>query len=149
MERAMTQSYATCIFCRIAAGTAPAHFVYQDARIAAFLDINPIRPGHVQIVPRAHVPYFDDLPPDLAADIIFLGQRLAKLLKARSNVRRVAFCFTGGDVPHAHAHVLPLVAPTDITSRRYIAEEQITFRAMPRASEDELAEMAAALRAGL
>jgi histidine triad (HIT) family protein len=57
--------------------------------------------------------------------------------------------FTGTDIAHAHAHVLPLVEPTDITSRRYIAEEHLTFRSTPRAPDDELAATAAALRAAL
>ena len=47
-------------------------------------------------------------------------------------MKRVAFLFTGGDVPHAHAHVVPMVAGTDITSRRYIAEEDLTFQSTPR-----------------
>ncbi len=136
----------TCIFCRIARGDAPAHIVHADERIVAFLDINPIRPGHLQIVPRAHIPYFDDLPPDLAAAIIATGQRLARILKQTQGVGRVAFCFTGLDIAHAHAHVIPLHAPTDITSRRYIAEENLTFRAAPRAPEEELAALAERLR---
>jgi histidine triad (HIT) family protein len=100
-------------------------------------------------VPRVHVPYFDDLPADLAAAIIGAGQRLAKALKRIQGVSRVAFCFTGSDIAHAHAHVVPLHAPTDITSRRYIAEERVTFRPTPRAPEDDLAAVAARLRAEL
>ncbi len=100
-------------------------------------------------MPRDHIPSFDDLRSDLAGDILQLGQRLAKLLKERFQVRRVAFCFMGSDVPQLHAHVVPLVAPTDITSRRYIGEEQLTFRATPRVSSDELGSIAADLRLAL
>jgi len=135
-----------CVFCRIVRGEVPAQIVHQDDKLVAFLDIHPIRPGHLQIVPRDHYAYFDDLPPDLAADTIRLGQRLAAILKRTEGVRRVSFCFTGGDVAHAHAHVVPLHALTDITSRRYIAEEQLTFRPTPRASDAELAAQAERLR---
>lgn len=135
-----------CLFCRIARGEAPAHIVHQDERLIAFLDIHPIRPGHLQIVPRDHYAYFDDLPSDLAADAIRLGQRLAVLLKRTERVRRVSFCFTGGDIAHAHAHVVPLLAPTDLTSRRYIAEENLTFRPTPRIPDAELAAQAERLR---
>ncbi len=135
-----------CLFCRIARGEASAHIVHQDKRLIAFLDIHPIRPGHLQIVPRDHYAYFDDLPPDLAADAIRLGQRLAVLLKRTERVRRVSFCFTGGDIAHAHAHVVPLLAPTDLTSRRYIAEENLTFRPTPRIPDAELAAQAERLR---
>jgi len=138
-----------CLFCAIATGRAPAHIVYESPNILAFLDIAPIRTGHVQIITKEHYPYFDDLPPALAAEIVEAGQRLAKALKLTQGVNRVSFLFTGGDVPHVHAHVVPMVAPTDITSRRYIAEEKITFLAMPRLSDDELAATAHQLRTAL
>lgn len=143
----MTHSHSTeCLFCRIVRGEVPAQIVHQDERLVAFLDIHPIRPGHLQIVPRDHHAYFDDLPPELAAAMIHLGQRLAQALKRTEKVRRVSFCFTGGDVAHAHAHIVPLHAPTDITSRRYIAEETLTFRPTPRIPDTELAAKAERLR---
>ncbi|BCJ91041.1 histidine triad protein [Terrihabitans soli] len=138
-----------CLFCRIAKGELPSHPVYEGERLYAFLDINPIRPGHVQIIPREHFAYFDDLPADLAAEILQLGQKLSKVLKAQYGVKRVAFLFTGGDVPHAHAHLVPMVEGTDITSRRYIAEEQLTFRPTPRVPDEELAKTAGTIRASL
>ena len=136
-----------CLFCRIARGIIPAHLVYESSRLVAFLDIQPIRPGHVLIVPREHFPYFDALPPEVAHEILDLGQKLAPVLRRQWGVERVGFMFTGTDVPHAHAHVLPLVAPTDITSRRYIAEEQLTFRTAPRVPDPELAATATLLKA--
>ncbi|MGH6880488.1 HIT family protein [Hypericibacter sp.] len=135
-----------CLFCKIAAGTVPGHILHEDEAIVAFLDINPIRDGHAQIVPRVHHAYFDELPPELASRILHLGQRLAVVLKRLYGVRRVAFCFTGGDVPHAHAHLVPMHMPTDITSRRYIVEEKLTFRATPRVPDATLAETALRLR---
>jgi histidine triad (HIT) family protein len=60
-------------------------------------------------------------------------------------VRRIAFAFTGGDVDHAHAHVFPIVEKTDITSRRYVVEQQVTFREAPRMHDDDLAEHKAKL----
>ena len=120
-----------------------AHVVYESQQVVAFLDINPIRLGHIQIIPLEHFDYFDDLPPTLAAEIINVGQRLARALKIVRNVSRVAFLFTGGDIPHAHAHVVPMVEFDDITSRRYIVEETVTYRDAPRADEDDLVSCAA------
>lgn len=145
----MSDAKPTCLFCRIAAREVPSHAVYEDERIYAFLDIGPIRPGHTQIVPKTHYDYFDQLPPDLAAHIVQTGQRLAKAMKAIYGVERVAFAFTGGDVAHAHAHVVPMHESTDITSRRYIAEERVTFRALPRPSPDEMASHAGQLALAL
>jgi histidine triad (HIT) family protein len=138
-----------CIFCRIASGAIPAHVVYRSPRVVAFLDIHPIRAGHVQIIAREHFAYFDALPAEVASEIFGLAQRLAPVLRERWHVERVAFLFTGTDIAHAHAHVLPLVEPTDITSRRYIAEANVTFQSAPRAPDSELAATAAMLEAAL
>ena len=145
----MTAHSSPCLFCRIARRECPAHIVYEDNYLVAFLDTGPIRPGHVQIIPRDHYPTFDDLTAELASRIIILGQRLARILKAKNGVSRAAFLFTGGDIAHAHAHVLPVIEPTDITSRRYIAEDDISFRPIPRPSDEELGQVALGLRQAL
>lgn len=138
-----------CLFCLIAQGRVPSETVYSSERVVAFLDIQPIRPGHVQIVPREHFPYFEDLPLEVATEILAVGQRLARVLKQRYDVPRVAFLFTGGDIAHAHAHVVPMVSPTDITSTQYIVERPLSFQATPRASAAELHEVGEALRTAL
>jgi histidine triad (HIT) family protein len=139
-----------CLFCRIARQEVPAHEVFRSDQLVAFLDIGPIREGHVQIIPRQHYETFDDLPPDLGSQIMSLAQRIARAQKQIYGLQRVAFLFTGGDIAHAHAHVVPLVEKTDITSRRYIIEPKLTFRPLPRPSEEVLCRTAAdlALRLG-
>lgn len=138
-----------CIFCRIVAGEIPSTRIYEDDDIVAFLDIRPIREGHVLILPKQHYEYYEQLPPELAAGIITLGQKIARAAKKLYGVQRVGFMFTGTDVAHAHAHVVPMVEGTDITSRRYIAEEKLTFRALSPVAADELAKAAAKLKAAL
>ena len=138
-----------CLFCRIVAGELPAEVIYQDDLVMAIADICPIRTGHTQIVSRQHVPYFEDLPDATASRIIHVGQRLSRAMKNLYGVPRVAFALTGGDHAHVHAHVVPMHENTDITSRRYIVEEKLIFRSMPRATVEELASSAAALRAAL
>lgn len=138
-----------CLFCGIVTGELPAEIVYQDDLVMAIADIHPIRAGHIQIVSCKHVPYFEDLPGATASRIIHVAQRLSRAMKGIYGVERVAFALTGGDHAHVHAHVVPMHDKTDITSRRYIAEEKITFRSTPRASDEELASCATALRAAL
>lgn len=138
-----------CLFCRIGQGAVPAVEVFRNKRIVAFLDICPIREGHLQIVPCAHYETFDDLPPNLASEVLLLAQRLAKAQKALFKVDRVGFLFTGGDIAHAHAHLVPLVAKTDITSRRYIANAELTWQSLPTPEEGEMRRTAAAIRAML
>ena len=138
-----------CIFCRIAKGEIPSHVVYEDAELKAFLDIHPIRPGHVLIVPKAHYDYYESLPPALAASIVHLGQRLGKAMKAHYGVERVAFLFTGTDVAHVHAHVVPMHEKSDITSPVYIEQKGLTFGLAPRADDEALRSTVTALAEGL
>jgi len=138
-----------CLFCRIIQREVAAHVVYEDDRVLAFLDRGPIRPGHTQIVPREHFAYFDDAPADVLAAIVTVGQKLARAMKQTLHVPRVAFLFTGGDIAHVHAHAVPIHEETDITSRRYITEQTVTFRGLPCASERELARTASDLRRAL
>lgn len=132
----------TCPFCTIANDPNDPVVAYRDARLAVFADRHPIRTGHVQIVTRAHYETFDAVPPDLAAELLWLGQRIARLQKRMFGVKRVGFVFTGNDVPHVHAHVLPLFARDDITSARYGHEAHYI-------SQKEQAQTAAVLRQAL
>jgi histidine triad (HIT) family protein len=138
-----------CLFCRIIQREVAAHIIYEDECVLAFLDRGPIRPGHTQIVPREHFAYFDDAPADVLAATVTVGQKLARAMKRTLRVPRVAFLFTGGDIAHVHAHAVPIHEKTDITSRRYIVEETVTFRGLPPASEGELARTARDLRRAL
>ncbi len=137
-----------CPFCRIADGSAAAHIVAEGPRVVAFADHKPLRRGHLQVIPRAHVEHFDALPPDLARDVFALAQDLARVLKTAYAVSRVGFVFTGHDVPHCHAHLVPLYRSDDITSLRYFDVDGDT---LPRrdlwATEPKLAEEARRLRA--
>ena len=113
-----------CAFCGIARDGAQAVVLYEDTDVVAFLDRAPIRPGHAQVIPRRHVVSFDELPGPLATTIVTLAQRLAMRMKAVFHVERVALLFSGGDVAHVHAHVIPLHEKTDITSARYLVSPQ-------------------------
>ncbi len=102
-----------CIFCRIVSGELPASVVYEDDQVIAFLDIQPINPGHVLVVPKYHAQSMEDLPEEDAAHMMRVGQIIDKALR-KSDLRcegvnmfiadgRVA----GQDVDHIHLHVFP------------------------------------------
>ena len=104
---------ATCIFCRILDGEAPASFVYQDDQIAAFMDLYPVTPGHLLVVPREHRRGLRDLPPELGAQMFTVAQLMTDALW-ESDVRTEGFNLFLADgeiamqeVPHAHLHVIP------------------------------------------
>ena len=126
-----------CILCKIAKHEIPAAIVYEDSDVIALMCAEPLRPGHVLVNSREHFPYFDDVPNEVASKIFHVGQLLARALKALYGVSRVAFAFTGGDIPHTHGHLVPMHEKTDITSRLYIAEEQLTFRDVPQMPLEE------------
>ena len=63
-----------CIFCKIAAGEIPSTRVYEDDACIAFLDIGPVTPGHVLVVPRAHYPGITETPDDAAAHLLSVGK---------------------------------------------------------------------------
>lgn len=107
-----------CPFCAIAAGQTPAALITQSSSLVAFLDGNPIRRGHLRIVPRAHFPHFNALPPGLAADLLDLGQRLAAAQRSLFKVDRVGFLFPADAIPHAQVQLVPLLSAGDVAGRR-------------------------------
>ena len=102
-----------CIFCRIAAGTAPASLVYQDEHCVAFLDIHPVNPGHLLVVPRRHAANLAELDAADGERLFQVGQRLAQALR-RSGLRCEGVNLfladgeaAGQEVFHVHLHVFP------------------------------------------
>ena len=134
-----------CLFCRIARGDLPAHKVHEDDHILAFLDLHPIRPGHVLVIPKAHHVWFEDLPEDLATRITGCAQRLARAMKRLYRVERVAMFYTGIHVPHAHAHVVPMHHVHDVSSAAYLAEGVESYAIPPQLPKDEMSRIAKAL----
>jgi histidine triad (HIT) family protein len=105
-----------CVFCAIVDDRAPASVVYEDEEAIAFLDINPVTPGHLLVVPRAHLPMLADLDDDLAGHLFNVAKRLAAALRA-SDVRAdgINLFYADGkaalqEIFHAHLHVIPRYA---------------------------------------
>lgn len=136
-----------CLFCRIAAGALPAHKVYEDDQIMAFLDLHPIRPGHALVIPKEHHVWFEDLPIDLATAITTCAQGLARAMKRLYKVERVAMFYTGIHVSHAHAHVVPMHHVHDVSSRAYLAEGSDAYAVPPQLPAAEMAAIAGQLQA--
>ena len=99
-----------CLFCKIANKSMDAVILWEDSDLVIFLDNTPLREAHCQIITKEHYETFDAMPPELAAKVLHAGQRLARKLKATYHVDRVAFLFTGGDVPHAYPLQLDVAA---------------------------------------
>ncbi len=101
---------ASCLFCSIVAGEAPAHVALEDDVAIAFLDIRPLFHGHVLLVPRRHVATLVDLPSDEIGPLFERARTLAgavvDALGAQGSF--VALNNTvSQSVPHLHIHVVP------------------------------------------
>ena len=103
-----------CIFCRIITGEAPASFVQRDDLVSAFLDIRPVTPGHLLIIPNQHVEASHDLPDATANRLFAVGRRFARALRTSGAVRADGVnlfvadgAAAGQEVFHAHLHVIP------------------------------------------
>lgn len=102
-----------CVFCNIVAGTAAASFVHRDDLVAAFLDIRPVTPGHLLVVPNQHLVSIADVPADVVARIFTVARDLAGALR-QSGIRADGVNLSladgeaaGQEVWHAHVHVIP------------------------------------------
>ena len=109
-------SAANCIFCAIVAGSAPASVVYEDAELLAFMDIRPVTPGHLLIIPKRHAVYLVDLDDSTGARMFTVAMRLAQALRA-SGLRCEGINLFQADgeaafqeVFHTHLHVFPRFA---------------------------------------
>ena len=102
-----------CIFCEILAGKLPASIVHQDAICTAFMDIQPVNPGHVLVIPNQHAAFLADLDPDTGAHIFRIAQRTAAALRISGvKCEGVNFFLADGEaamqeVFHVHLHVFP------------------------------------------
>jgi histidine triad (HIT) family protein len=107
---------ADCVFCAIAAGSAPASIVYDDADLLAFMDIRPVTPGHLLVVPKRHAPFLVDLDEATGARMFSVAMRLAQAVRASGlRCEGINLFLADGEaafqeVFHAHLHVIPRFA---------------------------------------
>lgn len=100
----------SCIFCKIVAGTIPANVVYEDKSVIAFLDIDPLFPGHVLLCPRDHYPTLTELPLPLAGPVMEKTQLMAAAVEAALDAEGTFIAINNRVsqlVPHLHVHVVP------------------------------------------
>jgi histidine triad (HIT) family protein len=109
MEFAMSN----CIFCNLLSGLAPANFIHRDDLCAAFMDIHPVNPGHVLVVPFIHTVTLSELERETAGHILQVAQRVDIALRASGikcegvNLFLADGHIAGQEVMHVHLHVIP------------------------------------------
>lgn len=110
------------IFTKIVKGEIPAHKVYEDDKVLAFLDIYPAQPGHTLVIPKTQVEFVWDLADDEYQAVMMASKKVALRLREVLQTRYVGEKIIGVDVPHAHVQLIPFdtvdqfKAPQDMTA---------------------------------
>lgn len=114
------------IFSKIIAGEIPCHKIAEDDKHFAFLDIMPLKTGHVLVIPKKEVDYIFDLPSDELAALHAFSQTIAHAIKKAMQCKRVGVAVIGLEVPHAHIHLIPmnLVSDMDFTRPKLKPDNQ-------------------------
>ncbi len=102
------------IFSKIAAGEIPSYKVAEDDKHYAFLDINPVAPGHTLVIPKKEVDYIFDLSDDEYRDLQLFAKRVAEAMKKSLPCKKVGVAVIGLEVPHAHIHLVPINKESDM-----------------------------------
>lgn len=102
----------SCVFCGIIAKTIPSHIVYETDEVLAFLDIHPVHPGHVLVVPKQHAETLTDLSQSALATWIQAVPTVARALQVVTgcegyNLLQNNGAAAGQVIPHVHLHVIP------------------------------------------
>jgi histidine triad (HIT) family protein len=101
-----------CVFCRIVGDDLPSRTVYEDDEIQAFLDANPLAPGHTLVVPKDHHDRLNDLPEGTALSLVGVMYRLLDPIERTVDADATTVAFNNGpaagqEIPHVHGHVIP------------------------------------------
>lgn len=102
------------IFSRIAAGEIPSYKVAEDKDHFAFLDINPVHPGHVLVIPRKETDYIFDLSDEEYSSLMLFAKRVAKAIRKAIPCKKVGVTVIGLDVNHIHVHLVPMETGADM-----------------------------------
>lgn len=102
-----------CIFCGVVEGRLPASRVYEDDVVMAFMDIRPVNPGHLLVIPKRHFEFMGDMDEETGAHLFRITLRVQQAMRRSLskcegiNLFLADGAVAGQEVPHVHMHVLP------------------------------------------
>lgn len=102
------------IFSKIIAGEIPSYKIAENEKFFAFLDIFPLREGHVLVVPKTETDKFFDLSDDYLSEMLVFAKPIAKAIERSFNCNRCGLEVIGLEVPHAHLHLIPINSANDL-----------------------------------
>ncbi|MDX1765803.1 MAG: HIT family protein [Candidatus Saccharimonadales bacterium] len=101
-------SAAKCSLCKLVTGEKKAHKIYEDEKVVAFLDPEPVTGGHTVIIPKKHQEYIWDLDQDNYQHLMLKARDIALRQRMIIKPLRIGVVIDGSDAPHAHFHLIPL-----------------------------------------
>lgn len=102
------------VFTKIITGEIPSYKIKENDKFIAFLDVFPLRAGHVLVVPKIEVDKLFDLPDDYLAEILQFAQPIARAIEKSFDCKRCGISVVGIEVPHAHVHLIPINNANDL-----------------------------------
>jgi histidine triad (HIT) family protein len=102
------------IFSKIIAGDIPSYKISENEKFFAFLDIYPLREGHVLVVPRTETDKFFDLDDEYLRDMLLFAKPIAHAIEKSFKCDRCGISVVGLEVPHAHMHLIPINSANDL-----------------------------------
>lgn len=102
------------IFTKIIEGEIPGTFVWRDERCVAFMAINPLRQGHVLVVPKDEVDHWLDCPSDLRHHLMEVSRAIGEAIHEVYEPEKVGLMIAGLEVPHLHIHLVPIDGVRDL-----------------------------------
>ncbi len=105
------------LFTKIIKGEIPCHKIYEDELTFAFLDIYPIQPGHILVIPKKQIEFIWDLDDETYQAVMKTTKMLANRVKEVMNPKYVGLKVMGEGVPHAHVHIVPFSIPDQFHNR--------------------------------
>src|SRR5690606_5826354 len=96
------------LFTKIINGDIPSYKIFEDELTFAFLDINPIEPGHTLVIPKIEVDYFIDVPEPYYSAVFKNARIISAAIHQATGCKRVGTIIAGWDVPHFHYHLIPM-----------------------------------------
>jgi len=116
------------IFSKIIAGEIPSYKIAENERFFAFLDIFPLREGHVLVVPKNETDKIFDLPDEYLKEMLVFAKPIAKAIEKAFKCDRCGISVIGLEVPHAHMHLVPISSSNDLNFTQ----------SKPKASDEKL-----------
>lgn len=102
------------IFSKIVAGEIPCYKVAENDQFLAFLDIQPLKPGHTLVIPKKEIDYIFDIDNQMLGDMMVFAKKVAHAVREVVPCTRIGVSVIGLEVPHAHIHLIPIESVSDI-----------------------------------